>query len=387
MIADSNYDDDSPTGTSADNAVVSKIQSYWDGHYSAVEGSTLSSEPFPEEEWIVRPSNRNAMDALARAIVSYGRAKSEAASGATVSVRLLEVGCGRSRLSAGLLRRLREDGAGAGVEYTAVATDVSAGAVGGGWGDVGDGVRYGVLDVLRPEWSAFPAHGDFDVVLDKGCLDTFLFRGGGRRTRRKGAGRASDDDAPFLYSSLVRTMLDNVSALTAGCNPGMTQPNPLYLVLTPRKKIRELRDYLGFVQAPSIQALDGTDGGPAATLVGRPHPPDDDGRVPTQASRRRPPGSAHLHVCELAPFRGRAVRRFAVGVGAPDILGPSFVCRAPTLSVHSAGATVSADGPCPGCHLHAAELRRRRGVEQPALRGRGEGYWKRAWRAHVVHCR
>jgi predicted phosphohydrolase len=76
-----------------------------------------------------------------------------------------------------------------------------------------------VWDVLEDDVDILGVEPTFDMVLDKGCLDTFLFR-----SERK------------LHEALVQRLLGRVYSLT----------RRYYVVVTPRSKIKPLRDYEGF---------------------------------------------------------------------------------------------------------------------------------------------
>jgi hypothetical protein len=119
-------------------------------------------------------------------------------------------------------------------------------------------LQYQVLNVVQGGGDSPAAElaGKFDVILDKGCLDTFLFR-----SRTRGSGPKRD------YSPLVRTVLDNVHTWLAtgnsnehdgNSNDTSTPPTAtsggggggggggVYLILSPRSKLKCVRDYRGF---------------------------------------------------------------------------------------------------------------------------------------------
>ena len=127
----------------------------------------------------------------------------------------LEIGCGTSQL-ARYLYEWQKNGA-----ASFVVTDVSPVCIQVNQtrdaAILSDRFEYRVLNALEPSDASL--HREFDVVLDKGCLDTFLYRSS------KG-------------SQLVPKLLGNV------CD--WLSDNGRYLVLTPRPKISVLRDYPGF---------------------------------------------------------------------------------------------------------------------------------------------
>ena len=85
------------------------------------------------------------------------------------------------------------------------------------------GVEYRVLDITQQ----YPdMKNSFDLILDKGCLDTFLFR-----SRQRGGGTKP-------YGQLVRTVIDNLQSWLS--------ESGVYVILSPRHKLKTVRDYAGF---------------------------------------------------------------------------------------------------------------------------------------------
>jgi SAM-dependent methyltransferase len=67
----------------------------------------------------------------------------------------------------------------------------------------------------------------WDLIIDKGCLDTFLFR-----TRQRGESG--------VYPESIRQVLDNIHTMM------MNGPSSRYMFISPRSKLRAVRDYIGF---------------------------------------------------------------------------------------------------------------------------------------------
>lgn len=134
-------------------------------------------------------------------------------------LRILEIGCGTSTLARDLREHVREDGRAVHV----LATDSSERCVSVNRmrdQSVPGKLEYGVLNVLNEAES-----GPWDVVIDKGCLDTFAFRG-----RRRGGNAA--------YSDLLRRVLENVWRWMG--------EDGVYLLISPRARVRAVRDFQGF---------------------------------------------------------------------------------------------------------------------------------------------
>lgn len=156
----------------------------------------------PSKEWIVTPSD----DLFA----SIGMLEEHS--------DVLEIGCGTSSL-------LRDLYCFYNGTVTCTATDVSAvciaqnqqrdhAIIAASQGRL----TYKILNVLEPNQQL---ENTIDVILDKGCLDTFLFRSGHQQRE-----------------SLLRTLLDNVFQ--------WLKDGGQYIVMTPRSRIVLLRDYEGF---------------------------------------------------------------------------------------------------------------------------------------------
>lgn len=155
------------------------------------------------KEWIVRPSQ-----ALFHSI----------GGSLTNGSCVLEIGCGTSSFSRDFYCYYKGD-------VTVVASDVSHVCIRENQERdqtitrAGKGrLSYQVLNVLEESSDHESA---YDVIFDKGCLDTFLFRGGHKERE-----------------PLVRKLLDNVHS--------WLKDGGKYIVMTPRSRIVLLRDYQGF---------------------------------------------------------------------------------------------------------------------------------------------
>ena len=171
----------------------SKTRRFWDDFY----------ETEKEAEWIVAPSEE-----LMAKIVALLQTPTSGVS------QILEIGCGSSRFAQELATYLTRRC----VPHHILSTDVSPVCI----EQQRESVRlphlsYAVADVT--EGPAFP-DCSFDLILDKACLDTILFRTRHRRT------------GPNELVSLVLGNLDR-----------WLKPNGVYLSISPRRKMKELRDF------------------------------------------------------------------------------------------------------------------------------------------------
>lgn len=169
---------------------------FWDAHHS--QDSTT--------DWVLQPSEV-LLDTIQTWIPSNGT--------------VLEIGCGTSRLARELSQHAKT--------VSVVSTDVSPVCI--RQNQTRDEkiiqeslgrLQYRVLDVLDPP-SSHELGMKYDVVLDKGCFDTFLFRSQSKKKLR-----------------LIQTLLDNIYM--------WLKEGGVYIVLSPRSKIMLLRDYCGFSQ-------------------------------------------------------------------------------------------------------------------------------------------
>jgi SAM-dependent methyltransferase len=161
------------------------------------------------KEWILTPS-----DALIEKML-HGVHLLETSDG---NRNVLEIGCGTSCLARDLYIYFK--GA-----VSVVATDVSAVCINTNKRRDHAIVKsskgrldYQILNILQPNDNM---KSNFDVIVDKGCLDTFLFRSGHQEREH-----------------LVCTVLNNIHKCL--------KDGGKYIVITPRQKVKFLRDYRGF---------------------------------------------------------------------------------------------------------------------------------------------
>ena len=186
---------------------------FWDDFYNA-------QEPSSDKEWILQPS-QPLLQRLSQCLEKRA------------SCRILEIGCGTSSLGRELWKYMRTNPP-AGEEQPSVhllATDVSEVCIRQNQErdseliDQGENtsLEYKVLNIVKSDPEL---EGKFDFILDKGCLDTFLFR-----SRQRGGGSQS-------YGEHVRSAIDNIQSWLS--------KDGVYVILSPRIKFKTVRDYAGF---------------------------------------------------------------------------------------------------------------------------------------------
>lgn len=204
-----------------------KTIDFWDTFYKDLDKTVSSIQNQPTNkndlEWIV--SNKPVV--LDKILNLIGKD----------SMRILEIGCGVSQLSRCLLERLlkqRDDGK-SHHSFEFVSTDVSLVCLehnrsrdAAYIATLPDGVSlsYTELNVLN-QLPADELH-KYDVIVDKGTCDTFLFRS--KRTQKGSA----------AHAPLLKPLLNNIhSLLRSNCNAK-------YIIISPRSKLKAVRDFNGF---------------------------------------------------------------------------------------------------------------------------------------------
>jgi hypothetical protein len=280
----------------------------------------------PEQEWISKPS-----DAVLQMIFEQYHCDDVVAEDAQ-RLNLLEIGSGTSSLVRDVkeffenqYQKQRKNDR----KVYACGTDVSPVCI--------DNLRkrdrdhivrhngrldYEVLNIVE----GYPSHQNWHLILDKGCLDTFLFR-----SRQRGPN--SD------YNDLVRRILDNIHSWL---NPQTGK----YIFISPRTKIKAVRDFQGFssvqrfvMPSSSMSTLEGNKNGSCERRV-----------------------SGYLFVCT----RNNDYH--------PGVSDPFRQLRKQILP--------SDNDKCLGCGMTFQELRHDEPVE-----GRGAAFWTRRWTGHSRHCK
>jgi SAM-dependent methyltransferase len=282
---------------------------FWDDYHKENEG----------KEWILQPSVE-LLDQLADKVPDD-----------KPSIRILEIGCGTSTLARDLWEHVQTKHPDQSVHVC--ATDVSAVCIASNQQrdedllslaapapaaprENGSTLEYKVLNVLEPNEEDLHQN-KFDMIIDKGCVDTFLFR-----SRQRGENH--------VYTNLLHTVLDHLHIW-------MTPSDGMYLLISPRSRLRAVRDYAGFgsVQRQVLATA-------KAELVG-----DND--------------TGYLYTSQTND-------KYQPGISTPF---PGNYREVP-----------KDDSICPHCEITFGEMRKGEAVE-----GRGQVYWTRQWKGHCIHCK
>jgi SAM-dependent methyltransferase len=209
-----------------------KTKQYWDSFYSDLPSNApkhvVSVDGDGSFEWIVANSKQLLCE-ISDMFPAPSRGTNE-----KMQLKILEIGCGVSELSCFLLKSMLEqrstcyDNELPSFEF--VATDISEVCIEQNRERDQDFMaqlcnpdilKYEVLDILTTK----PTQ-QYDVILDKGTLDTFLFRS---KRSKKGT---------ELYPPLLLPLLNNIH--------GWLKPSGKYIIISPRGRIKAVRDYAGF---------------------------------------------------------------------------------------------------------------------------------------------
>uniref|UniRef100_A0A7S3VGF0 Methyltransferase domain-containing protein n=1 Tax=Chaetoceros debilis TaxID=122233 RepID=A0A7S3VGF0_9STRA len=277
---------------------------FWDNFY--IKEQERDSN---EKEWIVQP-DQAILDTIKDHLPSDEKQN------------ILEIGCGNSSFSLSLWEYLTSGNKG--LRVTLNATDVSKICVEQNLlRDVnriesveisGSSFRYSVLDVLELNKSLAQKHA---MILDKGCLDTFLFR--------------SSQSKKESHSPLVRTLLDNIHE--------WLQDDGKYIFITPRSKLKSVRDYAGFSSVKRIIL-------------------DTSGHL-----ERKEKSGEHqfvfMYICSKSPKYNIGMSPFRSELTLP-----------------------AGDDICKKCGMSFNDF-----LGAESVDGKGKKTWARRWRGHSVHCR
>jgi hypothetical protein len=354
-----------------------------------------------------------------------------------IVIRILEIGSGTSCLARELCRylnnnnitRLDDDNDSdkakwnnnnRAVEFHVLATDVSHVCIEQNRQRDAQFLRtsllqYQVLNVVQGAAAAaveeeFKA-GMFDVILDKGCLDTFLFR-----SRTRGSGPKRD------YSPLVRTVLDNVHTWLAtgqdvvrhddaeNSDNGIVSKRPephssdgehdsnesphdtatlsssllplplsgggVYLILSPRSKLKCVRDYRGFASVER-HLLDVTQLDHGDLENGSRHRTSSNDCNSSSSNKE----GVYLYTCHKNPNYSPAAIAATRGgeVNSNNAATESFasafsVRNADTMTMENTTTT------CPKCQLSLVDFFKNK------TRG-NKIAWTRKFQGHIHHCK
>ena len=267
------------------------------------------------------------------------------------TINVLEIGCGVSQLSKSLLQRiLHNQEPVPSVHhlhqqcYNFVSTDISSVCIDHNRirddvfisslhaeNDGSSRLSYEVLDVLNETTCISHAKKQYNVILDKGTLDTFLFRS--KRTKK-----GSSSHPPILT-----VLLNNIHRLLSS--------DGIYLIISPRSKIRSLRDFQGFTSVRRI-TVDVTTFDDNVVLV----------KGNSENAKQQSKSEVYLYQC---------IKNDKYSPGKDESYNTNnWECKAEDCST------------CSKCGMSFKEFR-----GKVKVKDQGEVVWKRRFNNHIVHCK
>lgn len=217
---------------------------------------------------------------------------------------------------------------------------------------------YEVLNVLDGK----PSRQNWDLIIDKGCLDTFLFRSRQRGTQNK------------LYPESIRILLDNIhnwqgrplqeeSANLDDIDVSRARPG-VYVCITPRPKLKAVRDYAGFSSVRRYKLPKSY----GATLESKNNDCHEDSQKDGSRNSDKDAGNSpgFMFVCTRN-------EDYQVGISTPFTSMNSVLGNSNPLNDEIT---------CPRCEMTYLDFRKEGGIES-----RGEAHCSRKWKSHIVHCK
>lgn len=392
-----------------------KTIQFWDDYHASCAASNSSEtntknknhdDPHPNKEWILQPSLEIFERLYALLPLPSEAAKDSQTTDSTVPslpatkrerIQILEIGCGTSRMARDFLLFCRDQKGRDDINI--IATDVSQICLAqnrerdrdmllsssgedaveedetsqeNGYleyeclnitlplvpvdEDAMEGASASVTDPKPATNSKFPP-SSFDMILDKGCLDTFLFR-----TRQRGDHR----------QKVARTVLDNICYLlkdpclasSTGNSTSASQKCPsemggVYTIQTPRAKFRPVKEYPGFAKVVRT-TLDDNQGILVPTGAG-------DFKQNGELKREK----LYLYSCYKRSDRGHNKEQ------SRDSADPQQ-----QLEMPKAASPLLDTDDCHKCGITFLDFRK-----GEALKGRGAKFWERLFRGHCRHCK
>mmetsp|Transcript_3041 Transcript_3041/g.4094 ORF Transcript_3041/g.4094 Transcript_3041/m.4094 type:complete len:320 (-) Transcript_3041:102-1061(-) len=309
---------------------------FWDDYHTQTVGN---QEVDQAQEWILRPTPALLGELLERCIPKdYEQKKSD------TMISVLEIGCGTSTMARDMLvfweehmKELHK-----GIYLHVLATDVSSVCI--DYSKNRDqkllqnqgrssSLEYSTLNAVEPaaeERAILERRGPFDLIFDKGGLDTFLFR-----SRHRGR-----DDSD---QTVVGTVLHNICSW-------LKSSTGIYTTMTTRSKIKLLRDYRGFRE---IQRMKLTQKLAAS------------GELESKSSKNKPENMKQIeyyaHICvkiDLDNSHDVGLKGTRVSEQTPDT------------------------DVCPQCLIAFISFR-----GGQSLKEQGAHAWDRKWNGHKTHCK
>jgi SAM-dependent methyltransferase len=324
-----------------------KTLHFWDDYYC--------KEASLGKEWILQPSSALVQQILDQLVIPN---ESTSPNESATDLHALEIGCGTSLLSVELCAAWEQRSSSSRSRLHVLATDVSPVCIEQQHAKLDRHVNakaehsdeaaskstlaYQVLNITDPCQKDDSWKGKFDLILDKGCLDTCLFRS-------------------KKATMWLDTVLNNIH--------GWLKPKTgVYVIITPRSKLKAVRDFPGFVVSRRPLTAEHYGRGDLEPRSGcstdqrksNSHVQSNVGVIAEVTDSSALQQQQYLYSCRHVPLDGMARER----VETTDSL--------PTASDH-----------CPACRISFPSFR----LQHCQTRDRADTYWDRHWVGHKLHCK
>lgn len=352
-----------------------KAINFWDDYYDS-HHNIPSDKTDCQKEWIVQHDSTIILELLKSNLSCFKKKEEE--EDEIISRNIVEIGCGTSCLSRSLIHYLVN---GSTIQNTnsnihnttnkdtiqnfnfkITATDVSSVCIEQNRrrdqtfiNDIKPHtLEYQVFDVIAAN-SITPGKSELekssvDMVLDKGCLDTFLFRGGSYR---------KDE---YSHHPLLTKLLHNIHYILKkdDCSK--------YIVISPRSKIKALRDFKGFCKIERVKLRTSSDGQSNMCVQSA-----DLEHANRQEQMRN--NTNNINTESKADYVYVYICTVNSNYGPTDHIAPykNEYCHISLLPDSSK---------CKKCNISFGKFRAFEDVNH-----RGKLFWARRWKAHCIHCK
>jgi SAM-dependent methyltransferase len=317
-------------------------------------------------------------------------------------IKVLEIGCGTSSLVRDMkihientYPRIIKKVVACGTDVSQVCIDVNQQRDGQNSGDL----WYEVLNCLEDDndngeqpssSSSFHHRGNWDLIIDKGCLDTFMFR-----SKKQGTNR--------IYPESVRKLLDNIhgwlSSSTKSSSSWLSLSSSdddggerlekgeevvlrnrrvgCYIFISPRSKVKAVRDYAGFSSVRRYPLP----GNYRAELEGKKNNINNKSNINNNNNENNNNTTDNVDSNIISPsstpgYLFVCTKNVNYKVGSEEPF--------PTAATDYGGdqnEKLNDDTKCPKCGISFFEFRKGEGLEF-----RGNKFWTRTFKGHCIHC-
>ena len=223
-----------------------------------------------------------------------------------------------------------------------------------------------MLNILDPDDENNENHNiinesKWDVILDKGVIDTFLFRSKSRGEKH-------------IYTPILEKVLNNVwylmSSLTKENNDNdnsdtSMENESLFIVISPRSKLKAIRDYSGFIKVERHQLIQ-QQSSMGELVSGNKNSSNKNNKNTKKKSKSSSAASAYVYVCHKNEKYNKDEH-------------PTYKNDYRNLPTD--------DAICPHCGITFHDFCNGQNVLKDKEGRDGVVHWTRQWKGHCIHCK